>query len=124
MTWIAHKDGDGSKIPGGWINKDFFKFCCGSNDCVILENDKYELDTLYHFKIWQEEDKDGKVIFKARHVDFELYKTENPSPKDYENVKVYVSDPWSDSFASHGTISNLEITDLSLNTPVVVSEGK
>ena len=122
---ISSNDGDGSKIPGAWLNKDFFRFCCGNNDCVTLNGgkDKYKLNTLYHFKITQELEGE-KVMFKARHVDSQLYFTENPSPKEYENVKLYVSDPWSDSFASHGTISNLEITDLSLYTLAVVSEGK
>ena len=109
--------------PGIWVNRDYFKFCCGYNDCTITDQDDYELDTLYHFKITQEL-LDGKWIFRARHIDFKLYYVKNPNPKPLEDVKLYVSDPWAPSFTSHGIISNLEVTDLDQNPPIAASDGK
>jgi hypothetical protein len=81
------------------------------------------LDTLYHFKITQEL-LNGKWVFRARHIDFELYYVENPNPKALEDVKLYVSDPWAPSFTSHGIVSNLEVTDLDQNPPIAASDGK
>ena len=105
------------------MNKDYFKFCCGDNDCAITDQDDYKINTLYHFVIDQHLF-DGKWIFIAKHIDFQLYSTVNPNPQDFENVKLYVSDPWATSFGSYGIVSNLEVTDLSLNPPIAVSDGK
>ena len=105
------------------MNKDYFKFCNGDNGCTITDDEDYELDTLYHFKITQEL-LDGKWVFRARHIDFKLYYVENTNPKALEDVKLYVSDPWAPSFVSHGIISNLEVTDLDQNPPIAASDGK
>ena len=127
MSNIDTKDGKGSNIPGVYVNHDFLKFCCGDNDCYITDNvqNNYEINTLYHIKITQEL-LDGKWMFKVNHIDFQLKPIENPDQetKEYENVKLYVSDPWTSSFESYGIVSNLEVTDLTENQPIAVSDGK
>ena len=65
-------------------------------------------------------------MFKVNHIDFKQPDKPiiNPNPKEYENVKLYVSDPWDASFRSYGIVSNLEVTDLTENPPIAVSDGK
>ena len=128
MSNIETEDGEGSKIPAVYVNNNYFKFCCGNNDCYITKNVNtgYKINTLYHIKITQERNLAGKWMFKVNHINFQLEPIENPDQdtKGYENVKLYVSDPWISSFRSYGIVSNLEVTDLTENQPIPVSDGK
>ena len=111
----------GTRIPAVFVNDKYFRFCCGPFDCA--NSDEYELNKLYHFRIFQDESD-----FKIRQVNYKLYNTTNPTPRDYENVFLYLSDKWSESFTNNGLISNLRITDLTtcpdLNPQLGVKDSK
>jgi hypothetical protein len=112
----------GTRIPAVFVTNAVFKFCCGpGNECVDTE--PYELDTVYHFRIFQEGSN-----FNVIALDNTLYPLTQNNPRDYTDLNLFLSDIWFESFAPNGDISNLRITDLTkcddLNPRIVVTDGK
>ena len=62
----------------------------------------------YHLKIEQFQ-KDGKIMYQVMINGKTEYSAENTDPKDFENVKVFASDPWHDAFTSeYGILENFK----------------
>ena len=100
----------GDRIPTVLLLKDGnIRICSAINgDKNFCKGFKYELDTKYHLKI-QQFRQNEKTIYNIIMNDNIIYSGENKQPKDFDNVKVYVSDKWYDPFTSEfGLLENLQ----------------
>ena len=59
---------------------------------VILASPVFGVNT--NIEITQETDEEGKIMFRVVIDDVEVYQIENTDPRVFENVAVYVPDPW------------------------------
>merc|ERR1711993_183386 len=79
----------------GKVDKGTFKF-------------NFDMYKKYHLKIEQFQ-KDGKIMYQVMINGKTEYSAENTDPKDFENVKVFASDPWHDAFTSeYGILENFK----------------
>ena len=108
MTTRGNYGRYGDRIPGVWTlgaqirisyavndNHDYYKF-------IDIEKDKW-----ISFEISQQHEETGEYSYKLLMNGSEVVKLTNTRPTNFENVKVYVSDPWHATF--NGLIRNLEV---------------
>ena len=91
---------------------------------------KFDLGKKYHIKIQQFKDnKDENTILKIEVNGKIIFLGKNTTPSEFNNVKVYVSDPWLYPFTSeYGKLENLKYTtgqnkEKYISKPVSVSGG-
>ena len=102
---------NGDRIPVVLANKDkYFYISTDLNGKVDKGTLKfnYDIGKKYHLKIEQFQ-KDDKVMYQVMINGKTEYSAENTDPKDFENVKVFASDPWHDAFTSeYGILENFK----------------
>lgn len=123
------------QIPGSW--KNLLHMTTGENGgasgripAIFLINDeiypcyhvngnanyykvfKYNLNQQYHFVISQQYNSDGEAIYGININGEDFDKVINTTPKNFTDVKLYLSDNWHDSFGPYGKLSNLKFADL------------
>ena len=103
---------DGSHVPYFmvWNNKMFeICFSVNGNDnyCVYQE---YWLNQWYHFQISQRIIPNGGAKYIIKVNCNTVHEILNSKPRNFSEVKLYLSSPWRPSLGSHGTLSNLTIT--------------
>ena len=101
----------GQRIPGVWANKaNKFYISFGVNgDNNYYKDYPYNLNQLYHFEISQKKNSKREAVYKISVDGTIFHEVINTTPKNFQNAKLYLSDPWHASFAPHGTLSNLRI---------------
>merc|ERR1712141_220064 len=82
------------------------------NGKKLIEKFKFDLGKKYHIKIQQFKDnQDEDTILKIEVNDKIIFLGKNTAPSEFNNVKVYVSDPWLYPFKSeYGKLENLKYT--------------
>ena len=128
MTWksLFHVTtggniGEGSRIPAVFVNAGgkYFYICYSEDDCII---NNYELHREYHFEITQQKKSDGDAVYRVNVNGENIKETVKNMARKYKNVKLYLSDPWHDTFAGFGELSNLKIIpNLNLYTSKYIS---
>ena len=100
----------GDRIPALYMNPNgYFHFTSAVSEEVNHEFDYYyELNKAYHIKIIQTSS--GTYCIQINKVNVHCLK--NNSPRTFEEVFIYVSNPWSDPFdSSYGELNYLNISD-------------
>ena len=95
----------GERIPALWIQRDHFLIGTAiDNDGNKFWTYAFNYGQKYHLEISQ----DANGLFRVL-MDGQL-KTEiqNSQPQDYDNVKVYFSNPWDSEF--HGCVENFQVS--------------
>ena len=98
---------EGNIIPALWIyvpTATFFISSAVNGDKDHWIEEPLTLGTRLNVTIEQIFDSDGKVIYRIVINEASVYSIENHANKDFENVKVYLSDPWYSSFKSYGIV--------------------
>ena len=72
----------------------------------------YELDRTYHIVISQTQSRTGKFEYCTKIDGLNIHCLINDQPRIFENVYLYVSDPWHQSLEGHGKLNNLEINSI------------
>ena len=101
----------GDRIPALFANRNgYFAISSSvngnSNHWYIVN---YEVGQKYNIIIQQYQNENGKVMYEIIIDGLLMYSIENQQPKDFDNVKVYVSDPWTYPF--NGWIENFEVSN-------------
>ena len=114
----GNDNGLGSRIPGVWAHQNKFFYTCfrvNGNDDYCKQYD-YQLDRLYHFEISQHTTSQyystGEATYSITINGETIHEVINTTPMNFQNVKLYLGNPWYETFAPYGKISNLEINDL------------
>ena len=100
----------GDRIPAVWINKaGYFHISSAVNgNRNFVKDFNFDVGEKYHMKI-QQFQRDNKIIYEVLINGKPIHSGENTDPKDFENVKVYVSDPWYNPFSSeYGVLENFK----------------
>ena len=103
--------GEGGRIPAIFLHPSkFFHNCYHVNgDTNYCQNYNYELNKDYHFEISQQRNSKGEAVYRIN-VNGELFhEVINTTPFKFKDVKLYLSDPWYETFAPFGKLSNLKI---------------
>ena len=112
--------GAGGRLPAVFLNKNkFFRICyqvnipmnryCYIDICTYCKNYNYELNTDYHFEISQQRNPSGEAIYSIKVNGVTFDEVVNTAPLKFEDVKLYLSNPWFDTFAPFGNLSNLKL---------------
>ena len=114
LTFIA----DDTVIPAVFLSPDDIIIYSNVNGCKnFCKIFPFDVGTKYHLKIQQYEQY-GKTIYaidvnsnRIFHVQNEDFNVQNWEPREFNNVFVYVSDPWHDAFTSeYGILQNFKYT--------------
>ena len=102
--------GVGGRIPAVFLNPAKFFYTCYriNGDDDYCKNYNYELNKDYHFEISQHKS-NGEAIYSIKVNGETFHEIVNTTPLKYKDVKLYLSDPWSETFALFGKLSNLKI---------------
>ena len=99
----------GDRVPYVNIYKNgkfYIDSAVSGNTCTRTFH--FDLEKKYHLKI-QQFQRDDKIIYEVLINGKPIDSVENTEPKDFENVKVYVSDRWYASFTSeYGYLENFK----------------
>ena len=104
----------GYRIPGIWThasdgdsNSRAVYICSGINNIDVGHTSKRVVRDQWHSVTVEQKHVNSKYIYSA-HVNGELLHTEeNRSPRTYQNVNLYISDPWYPSI--DGQIKDLKV---------------
>ena len=103
-------NGVGCRIPAVFLNSAKFFYTCyqvnGNDD--YCKNYNYELNKDYHFEISQHKS-NGEAIYSIKVNGETFHEIVNTTPLKYKDVKLYLSDPWYETFAPFGKLSNLKV---------------
>ena len=101
--------GLGERIPSVSIYRgEYIEICFGvSGNNNYCKNYNIVLHRLYHLEISQNKTSNGEAVYKISVDGTIFHEVINTTPKNFQNAKLYLSDPWHASFAPHGTLSNL-----------------
>ena len=111
----GENSGEGGRIPAVFLNPDkSFDTCYHVNgNTNYYKRYYYELNKEYHFVISQQKNSEGEAVYSIKVNGETLHEIVNTTPLKFKDVKLYLSDPWFDTFAPYGKLSNLKIiTDL------------
>ena len=115
----GNDNGLGARVPGVWANKNkYFHSCFHVNgDDDYCQDYDYQLDKLYHFEISQHNKPSqyystGEATYRIMVNGEVIHEIINTTPMKFQNVKLYLGNPWYETFAPYGTVSNLKINDL------------
>ena len=107
----------GDRIPAVFVGKEkhFHITASVGGNGNFHHNYNFELNTLYHVKIKQE-----KMVGSTSgnfsiwiNDEYILFK-ENDQLKNFDNVRLYLGDPWHSSFKSYGKLTDLKVTNLGM----------
>ena len=104
----------GDRIPSLFVNKNknlYYATSIGNHGKYVFTF-PYELNRTYRFMISQTQSHAGKFEYCAKIDDVIFHCVSNDQPRSFENVLLYFSDPWHESFENHGKLSNLKINNL------------
>ena len=102
--------GVGGRIPAVFVNQDKYFFCYHVNgDDNYCQSYIYGLNKDYHFEISQHKNSKGEAIYNIKVNGKTFYEIVNTTPLKFKDVKLYLSDPWHETFAPFGKLSNLKI---------------
>ena len=102
---------EGSHILVVYVNPDkYFIICYPVNgNTASCQNYYYELNKEYHIVISQQKNSEGEYWYSIKVNEETFDDVKNETPLKFEDVKLYLSDPWVESFAPFGKLSNLKI---------------
>ena len=97
LTFNSNAAAHGDRIPAIFLNKDSYWAICSSvgsshNHCHMFHN--VSLHSWTSFSIWQDQIPDGNYMYEYSVNNDTMYSILNTEPRNFENVKVYGSDPW------------------------------
>ena len=101
--------GEGIRIPAVFVNQDKFHICYNFNGTEYWHNYNYKLNEEYHFEISQNKNSKGEAIYNIKVNGKTLYEIINATPTKFKDVMLYLSDPWYETFAPFGRLSNFKI---------------
>ena len=104
--------GEGGRLPAVFVRQNQnFLICYHVNDDTnyCIKNYEYELNKEYHFEISQQKNSEGEYWYSIKVNEETFIDVKNETPLKFEDVKLYLSDPWSETFAPFGKLSNLKI---------------
>ena len=101
----------GARIPAVFLNPaKYFHICYHVNGNMnYCQNYHYELNKDYHFEISQQKNAKGEAIYNIKVNGETFHEVVNTTPLKFKDVKLYLSDPWHETFAPFGKLSNLKI---------------
>ena len=101
--------GEGIRIPAVFVNHDKFFHICYNFNGSTCQNYNYELNEEYHFEISQNKNSKGEAIYNVKVNGKTLYEIINTTPTKFKDVMLYLSNPWYETFAPFGKLSNFKI---------------
>ena len=101
--------GEGSRIPAVFVNQDFFHICYNFNGTEYCHNYNYKLNEEYHFEISQNKNSNGEAIYNIKVNGKTFHEIINTTPLKFQNVMLYLSNPWHETLAPFGKLSNFKI---------------
>ena len=105
--------GEGGRIPAVFVSKDkFFLICNHVNGYQTLgykTKYNYELNKDYHFEISQQTNSKEEAVYSIKVNGEAFHEIVNTTPLKFKDVKLYLSDPWFETFAPFGKLSNFKI---------------
>ena len=106
--------GVAGRIPAVFLHPNkYFHICYSAGDECRDYN--YELNKEYHFEISQHKNSNGAAVYSIKVNGETFHEKVNTAPQAFKDVKLYLSDPWYETFAPFGKLSNLKIfADLTL----------
>ena len=101
----------GDRIPAMWAHRDgyFMISSAVSGDKNHRYKFAYEFGKQYQVVIQQHQKTDGKVMYEIIIDGLLMYEIENTLPKNFTNVKVYLSNKWQQPF--DGLMTHFEFTE-------------
>jgi hypothetical protein len=99
------------RLPAIFLNPDkYFHNCYHVNgNHNYCQNYNYELNKDYHFEISQQRNSKGEAVYSIKVNGETFHEIINTKPVKFKDVKLYLSDPWYETFAPFGKLSNLKI---------------
>ena len=101
----------GDRVPVVLANRDKYFYLSfginGKGDYAVKYH--YNLNQLYNIEFSQNKNSNGEAVYKISVDGTIFHEVINTTPKNFQSAKLYLSSPWSASFAPHGTLSNLKI---------------
>ena len=102
--------GEGGRIPAVFVNDKYFNINYPVNGNIdYYQNYNYELNKEYHFEISQNKNSKGEAIYNIKVNGKSFHEIVNTTPLKFKDVKLYLSDPWYETLAPFGKLSNLKI---------------
>ena len=104
--------GEGGRLPAVFVRQNQnFLICYHVNDDTnyCIKNYKYELNKEYHFEISQHKNSKGEAVYSIKVNGETFHEVVNTTPLKFKDVKLYLSDPWYETFAPFGKLSNLKV---------------
>ena len=118
VTWTSlfhlttgKNGGEGGRLPAVFVNRGKFFLISyhvnGKTDYWKKYN--YEVNKEYHFEISQQTNSKGEAVYSIKVNGETFHEIVNTTPLKFKDVKLYLSDPWHETFAPFGNLSNLKI---------------
>ena len=106
--------GVGDRLPALWLNKNkFFHITTDLKSSRNVVKDYYfSFDKLYHFEMSQSINDNGQEVYKVSINNEVVFTDSRGSAGVFDQVTLYLSDPWYPSFKDFGAISNLTVEQL------------
>ena len=103
--------GEGSRIPAVFVNPGKYFHTCNhvNGNTNYCQNYNYELNKEYHFEISQHKNSKGEAVYSIKVNGETFHEVVNTTPLKFKDVKLYLSDPWYETFAPFGKLSNLKV---------------
>ena len=99
------------RLPAIFLHPNkYFHICYHVNgNHNYCQNYNYELNKEYHFEISQHKNSKGEAVYSIKVNGETFHEIINTKPVKFKDVKLYLSDPWYETFAPFGKLSNLKI---------------
>ena len=103
--------GEGGRLPAVFLNRDkYFLIAYHVNgNADYGQQYNYELNKEYHFEISQQTNSKGEAVYSIKVNGETFHEIVNTTPLKFKDVKLYLSDPWYDTFEPFGKLSNLKV---------------
>ena len=105
------QSGVGCQLPAVYVNPSryfYIAYHVNGND-NYHQKYTYELNKEYHFEISQHKNTNGEAIYNIKVNGETFHEVVNTTPLKFKDVMLYLSDPWYETFAPFGKLSNLKI---------------
>ena len=120
VTWnslfhvtTGENTGEGGRIPAVFVKQSKQFVICnhvnGNEKNGYCKNYNYELNKEYHFEISQQTNSEGEAVYSIKVNGETFHEIVNTTPLKFKDVKLYLSDPWYETFAPNGKLSNFKI---------------
>ena len=102
--------GEGGRVPAVFVSDNDIQIRYNVNgNTDYAQNYNYELNKEYHFEISQNKNSKGEAIYNIKVNGKTFNEIVNATPLKFKDVKLYLSDPWYETLAPFGKLSNLKI---------------